>query len=77
MVLPKGTPKPIVEAYREAIRRMVKDPEYLEKQEAALGGYPQLTDKAGEALYRAGTTIDPEARAWVRDFLIKNYQVKF
>jgi tripartite-type tricarboxylate transporter receptor subunit TctC len=77
MVLPKGTPKPIVEAYREAIRRMVKDPEYLEKQEAALGGYPQLTDKPGEALYRAGTTIDPEARAWVRDFLIKNYQVKF
>jgi len=76
LVLPKGTPKPIVEAYREAVRKMVKDPEYLAKNEAALGGYPQLTDKAGESLYREGTTINPVAREWVRDFLIKNYQVK-
>lgn len=77
LVLPKGTPKPIVEAYREAVRKMVKDPEYLATNDKALGGYPQLTDKAGESLYREGTTIDPAARAWVRDFLIKNYQVKF
>lgn len=76
LVLPKGTPKPIVEAYREAVRKMVKDPEYLANVNKALGGYPQLTDKAGEALYREGTTIDPAARQWVRDFLIKNYKVK-
>jgi hypothetical protein len=76
LVLPKGTPKPIVEAYREAVRKMVKDPEYLAKNEAALGGYPQLTDQAGESLYREGTTINPAARDWVRDFLLKNYQVK-
>lgn len=77
VVLPKGTPKPIVEAYREAVRKMVKDPEYQRTSDDALGGYPQLTDQAGEALYREGTTIDPAARDWVRNFLIENYKVKF
>ena len=77
VVLPKGTPKPIVEAYREAVRKMVKDPEYIRTSRAALGGYPQLTDAAGEALYREGTTIDPAARDWVRNYLIENYKVKF
>ena len=77
LVLPKGTPDDIVETYREAVRKMRKDPEYLAKRDDLIGEYEQQTDKAGEALYNAGTHISPEARDWVRDFLAKNYNVKF
>lgn len=77
LVLPKGTSKEIVEAYRQAIRQMLKDPEYKAGVEKALGGYDQVTDKAGESLYREGTTISPEARQLVREYLTKNHQVKF
>lgn len=77
LVLPKGTPDAIVEAYREAIRKMKKDPEYQAKRKKAIGDYEQETDKLGLALYKEGTTITPEAKAWVRDFLTKTHNVKF
>jgi tripartite-type tricarboxylate transporter receptor subunit TctC len=77
LVLPKGTPDNIVEAYRAAVRAMLKDPEYLAKRDELIGEYDQITDKEGEELYKAGTTISPAARDWVRDFLSKNYDVKF
>jgi tripartite-type tricarboxylate transporter receptor subunit TctC len=73
MVLPKQTPKPIVEAYRKAFRDMRNDPAYQAGLKSVLGGYEQLTDNAAEALYREGTTIDPAAREWVRNHLVKNY----
>ncbi len=77
LVLPKGTPDEIVEAYRSAVRKMKQDPEYQAGKEEALGGYEQLTDKAGEALYREGTRIDPKAREWVRNLLEKEYNARF
>lgn len=77
LVLPKGTSREIVETYREAIRKMIKDPDYQSGKDKVLGGYEQVTDKAGESLYREGTTITPQARAWVRDLLTKNYNVAF
>ncbi len=73
MVLPKQTPKPIVEAYRKAFRDMRNDPAYKAGLEDALGGYDQVTDKAAESLYREATTIDPAAREWVRNHLVKTY----
>ena len=77
LVLPKGTSADIVETYRKAVRDLVKDPEYLQKRDDLIGEYDELTDKEGEELYKAATTITPEARNWVRDFLSKNYDVKF
>ena len=77
LVLPKGTPDEIVEAYRAAVRKMKEDPEYQAAKVEALGGYEQLTDKAGEALFKEGTTIDPKAREWVRNLLEKEYNARF
>lgn len=77
LVLPKGTPDDIVNTYRAAVRTMQKDDDYKKGAVEALGGYEQVTDAAGEALYREGTTITPEARKWVQDYLSTNYQVKF
>jgi tripartite-type tricarboxylate transporter receptor subunit TctC len=77
LVLPKGTPNDIVETYRKAVRDLLKDPEYIAKRDDLIGEYDQLTDKEGEQLYVAATTISPAARDWVRDFLVKNYNAKF
>ena len=73
MLLPKGTSEEIVEAYREAVRQMRKDPEYVSKRDQVIGEYEIVTDAPGEVLYKRATTISPAAREWVRDFLIKNH----
>lgn len=77
VVLPKGTSPAVVEAYREAVRKMVKDPAYQAGKEDALGGYEQVTDKGADALFKEATTIAPHARDWVRYHLSKNYNVAF
>lgn len=77
MMLPKGTSAEIVEAYRAAVRKMKEDPEYQAAKVEALGGYEQVTDKAAEALFAEGTTIDPKARDWVRALLEKDYNARF
>lgn len=77
MVLPKATAPSVVEAYRSAVRQMREDPEYQAGKDEALGGYEQVTDSAGEALFAAGTAIDPKARDWVRALLEKDYNTRF
>ncbi len=75
VVLPEGTPDDIVETYRQAWRDVFEDEEYQATYEAALGTYEQVTDRAAEALYAAGTTIDPEVRAMVVNMLTDEYNV--
>lgn len=77
LVLPKQTPKDVVQAYRKAFRDMRNDPAYKAGLEDALGGYDQVTDAAAEALMREATTIAPHARDWVRYHLSKNYNAAF
>lgn len=77
VVLPKKTPAEIVEAYREAVRQMTQDPDYLANKDVALGGYDQVTDQAAATLFAVGTTIDPDAKAWVRTLLEEQYNVRF
>lgn len=77
LVLPKQTPREVVEAYRKAFRDMRNDPAYKAGLEDALGGYDQVTDAGAEALMREATTIPAHARDWVRYHLTKNYNVAF
>ncbi|MDP2410911.1 MAG: tripartite tricarboxylate transporter substrate-binding protein [Pseudolabrys sp.] len=76
-MLPKGTPKPIVAAYRKAFADAVADPELQAKKDKVLGDYEQATGDDIEALYKVATSIEPDARAWVREFLTKNHNVRF
>lgn len=77
LLLPKNTPADIVDAYRNCLRQMVKDPDYIARKDDQIGEYEQVTDAAGEELFRQATTISPAARQWVRDYLAKTYQVTF
>jgi len=76
VVLPAGASDELVETYRQAWRDVFADPEYLATFEAALGSYEQVTDEAADALFRAGTTIDPEVRSMVVNMLTTEYNVR-
>jgi tripartite-type tricarboxylate transporter receptor subunit TctC len=77
IVLPKDTPDDILEAYRGAVRAMLKDEDYLAKRDAFIGEYEQVTDKDAEALYASAIAISPAARAWVRNMLHEEHGVSF
>ncbi len=74
--LPKGTSDDIVEAWRQAIRDMLQDPEYQSARQAVLGKYEQVTDAAADALQRKGTKVPAELRKRVVDLIASEYGVK-
>ena len=76
-LLPEGTPDDIVAAYRQAFADAVADPALQAAKGDILGDYNQAVGDDIEALYKVATTISPEARDWVRNFLATEYQVKF
>ena len=75
--LPKGTPKDIVEAYRQAVARMVAAPDFNDAAQKALGDFDQGIGPRAERLAEIATTVDPQSRAFVRDWLTRKYNVKF
>ncbi|TQF77515.1 tricarboxylate transporter [Elioraea sp. Yellowstone] len=76
-MLPRGTPREIVAAYRKAFADAVADPDLQARKGDVLGDYEQAVGDQVDTLYRVATTIAPEARAWVRDYLAKNHNVRF
>lgn len=76
VILPEGTPLDIVEAWRQTWRDIFADPQYQARVDAVLGSYGQVTDRAAEALFVAGTTIDPEVRHHVLEMLENEYSVR-
>jgi tripartite-type tricarboxylate transporter receptor subunit TctC len=77
LFLPKGTPKDVVDAYSQAIERVLKDPEFRKAVAEDLGDYDQYVGARSERLVEQATTISPEAKQWVKDWLTKKYNVKF
>jgi tripartite-type tricarboxylate transporter receptor subunit TctC len=77
MFLPKGTPKDIVDTYVQALAKVVKTPEFKEKAGDELGEYQQAVGPAARKAVEAALNVDPKARAWVRDWLTRRFQVKF
>ncbi|PWS36301.1 tricarboxylate transporter [Falsiroseomonas bella] len=76
-VLPKETPAPIIAAYRKACEDAVRDPELIARRGDILGDYRQAVGPAADRLYATATSISPEARAWVRQFLTANHNARF
>ncbi|HEX6267909.1 MAG TPA: hypothetical protein VFZ81_13565, partial [Burkholderiales bacterium] len=75
--LPKGTPKDIVDTYRQAVARMVAAPDFKEAAEKTLGEFDQGIGPRAERLAKLATNVDPKAKAFVRDWLTRKYNVKF
>lgn len=69
LFLPVGTPRPIVEAWRTAVRNMLNDPEFQKHAETITEGYPQFVGEAGRPIVKEATALTPEVRAWLANYL--------
>jgi tripartite-type tricarboxylate transporter receptor subunit TctC len=75
VMLPEGTSDEIIRTYRQAFADAVADPELQANKDAALGAYDQAVLDDIDELYRVATSIDPDAREWVRNYLTENHNV--
>lgn len=75
--LPKGTPKDIVDTYVRTLAKVVKMPQFKEKAGEELGDYEQAVGPAAQEAMKVALGIDPAARAWVKDWLARRFEVKF
>lgn len=69
----KGTPAPIVAAWRAAAKKAVNLPGFEEAKNKALGKYPQATGEQAQVLYKVATTVPPKAKQWVLDWLKRRF----
>ncbi|MGQ7792599.1 Bug family tripartite tricarboxylate transporter substrate binding protein [Faunimonas sp. B44] len=77
VMLPKGTPQDIVDAYTKAFEDAVADPEFQAGKGEVLGEYEQATGDAALRLYDVATNMPDEARDWLRNYLTTEYNVRF
>lgn len=75
LALPEGTPKNIVEVYRETAVKILKDPEFAKYAENIVGGYEQVIGDDALPVIRNATSFSPEAWKWLNDWLQKTYDV--
>ncbi len=73
--LPGNTPDDVVEMYREGVRAVLARPDFAELSEAELGVYPQLVGNGARNAHNLATTISPEAKQYVLDWLREDYGV--
>jgi tripartite-type tricarboxylate transporter receptor subunit TctC len=76
-LLQDGTPQEIIDAYRTAFAAAVADPELQAAKGDILGEYDQAAQDDIAALYDVATNANPEAREWVRNYLMDNHNVSF
>ena len=75
--LPKGTPQDVVDAYTAALQRVVRRADFKEKSAKELGDYEQAVGPAARQAVQIALNIDPSAKAWVKEWLSRRFQVKF
>jgi len=76
LFVPKETPKEIVDAYTQAIERLLNNAEFRKTVDEELGKYEQYTGERTTNLVRQATTVAPEAKQWIKDWLTKRYNAK-
>jgi hypothetical protein len=73
--LPAGTPKDIVEAWRTAARKMLKDPDFLKRRDKILGKYPQTIGDEAIAIRDTALTLSPKARGYLEQYVKVRYGI--
>lgn len=73
--LSKETPKEVLDAWSEALRKATEDPEFQEKKEAQLGAYKQQFGDNAEKMKSKATTLPPEAKQYVLNWLKERFDV--
>jgi hypothetical protein len=76
LFLPKGTPKDIVDTYTTAINKVVNAPDFKTRAGAEIGEYIQATGPAAAKMMDVALSIDPEAKKWVKNWLVTKFNAK-
>lgn len=74
-LLPSTASPEIVAAYRDAFAAAAADPELQKRKAEILGDYEQATGAAADRLFEIATTITPDSKAWMQDYLRTKYNV--
>ncbi|MDT0681442.1 tricarboxylate transporter [Roseicyclus sp. F158] len=73
--LPGDASQELVDAYSDSIRSVVSADGFAEEAEDILGSYPQQTGDAARNAAEQATSITPEAKQYVLDWLQESYNV--
>jgi hypothetical protein len=76
IVLPKGTPEEIIEAYRSAVAKALEAPEFQTVKEQVVGDYPQSLGAEAKRILANSTVMKPEAKEWLMSWIEEKYEVK-
>lgn len=75
LMLPAATPKPAVEAWRAAIRKVLDDPEFDKVAGKVIEGYPQFIGEAARPIIKDATTFSPASWDWIKTYLKTTHNV--
>jgi tripartite-type tricarboxylate transporter receptor subunit TctC len=75
ILLPAGTPQPVVEAWRTAIRKALDDPEFEAGAAKVIEGYPQFIGESARPILKSATTLSPEVWEYLKTFLKTKHDV--
>jgi tripartite-type tricarboxylate transporter receptor subunit TctC len=75
ILLPAGTPRHIVEAWRGAVRLMLEDPEFEKVAAIVAEGYPQSVGEEARPVIREATSLSPEVWEWLRTYYKKRHNL--
>lgn len=73
--LPGSAPQEVVDMYTAALEAIKARPDFAEISAKELGVYPQQTGAAAVTATQQATSISPEAKQFVLDWLKEDYQV--
>jgi tripartite-type tricarboxylate transporter receptor subunit TctC len=73
--LPGAAPQEVVDMYTQALEDIKARPDFAEISEQELGIYPQATAEAAQTASDQATTISPEAKQFVLDWLEEDYDI--
>jgi tripartite-type tricarboxylate transporter receptor subunit TctC len=75
LLLHPDTQKDAVEAWRTAMREMLKDEDFMKLAAPELGPYPQIVGEPIKPIMTKALTLQPEVRAWLAKFVKVRYDI--
>lgn len=75
LFLPVGTAQPIQDAWTNAVKKMLADPEFEKSAGKVIEGYPQFIGDAAKPVIKDATTFTPAAWKWLGTYLKNKHNV--
>jgi len=69
LVLPHGTPQPIVDAWRKAVKEVLEDPAFEKTGASIVENYHQFLGDDARPILKEATEFDPEGWKWLKKFM--------